>query len=74
MRWCSPEASEKTANRCGRRSAKSLGYLGVLIDSRKNAAIRGDTAIHAESSEVRVLVIHAREEWEIARECSKLLS
>jgi acetate kinase len=31
-------------------------------------------AIHEESSQVRVLVIHAREEWEIARECSKLLS
>jgi acetate kinase len=47
-----------------------LGYLGVAIDA---AQIRGDTPIHAESSAVRVLVIHAREEWEIARECSKLL-
>ncbi len=53
---------------------KSLGYLGVLIDSTKNAEIRSDMAIHAESSQVRVLVIHAREEWEIACECSKLLS
>ena len=53
---------------------KSLGYLGVAIEPEKNASVHGDMAIHSESSLVRVLVIHAREEWEIARGCSKLLS
>jgi acetate kinase len=44
-----------------------LAYLGVAIDP--TVKIEGDTAIHAASSAVRVLVIHAREEWEIARAC-----
>jgi acetate kinase len=50
---------------------ESLAYLGVVIDPAKS--VHGDAAIHANSSSVRVLVIHAREEWEIARECSKLV-
>jgi acetate kinase len=51
----------------------SLSYLGVLLDRGKNEQIKGDTAIHADASQVRVLVIHAREEWEIARACAMLL-
>ena len=52
---------------------ESLAYLGVLLDRGKNEQIKGDTAIHASSSTVRILVIHAREEWEIARACSRLM-
>ena len=52
---------------------ESLAYLGVLLDHGKNEQIKGDMAIHASSSQVRVLVIHAREEWEIARACSGLV-
>jgi len=51
----------------------SLTYLGVAMDSGKNGSVRGDGAIHTENSAVRVLVIQAREEWEIARGCAALL-
>jgi acetate kinase len=52
---------------------ESLAYFGVLLDRAKNEQIKGDMAIHADASQVRVLVIHAREEWEIARACSRLV-
>ena len=52
---------------------ESLAYLGVLLDRGKNEQIKGDSAVHANSSTVRILVIHAREEWEIARACSLLI-
>jgi acetate kinase len=52
---------------------ESLAYFGVLLDRAKNQQIKGDMAIHADASQVRVLVIHAREEWEIARACSRLV-
>ena len=52
---------------------KRMEYLGIRLDRDKNAHIDGDLPIHAEASSVPVLVIHAREEWEIARACSRLL-
>ena len=52
---------------------ESLAYLGVLLDAGKNGETKEDVAIHSASSSVPVLVIHAREEWEIARACSQLL-
>lgn len=52
---------------------ENLAYMGVLLDSGNNEQIKGDAAVHANSSTVRVLVIHAREEWEIARACSRLV-
>jgi acetate kinase len=52
---------------------ESLAYLGLMLDREKNERIKGDMAIHESSSQVPVLVIHAREEWEIARACSTLV-
>jgi acetate kinase len=52
---------------------ETLSCFGVLLDRGKNEQIKGDTAIHADASRVRVLVIHAREGWEIARACSRLV-
>lgn len=51
-----------------------LGFLGLELDSAKNRAPKLDQDIAAPDSKVRVLVIGAQEEWEIARECHKLVT
>ena len=38
------------------------------------SALGGDSDIAAPESRVRVLVIHTEEDWEIARECARLLA
>jgi acetate kinase len=49
-------------------------FLGLKLDSARNLAPQGDADIAARDSRVRVLVIHAQEDWAIARTCWKLLS
>jgi acetate kinase len=44
-------------------------FLGLEVDAARNEGASGDRDISAAQSRVRVLVIHAEEEWEIAREC-----
>ena len=44
-------------------------FLGLEVDPARNESASGDSDISAAQSRVRVLVIHAEEEWEIAREC-----
>jgi acetate kinase len=51
-----------------------LAFLGVSIDPEKNAAAPPDSDIARPDSRVRVLVIHTDEDWEIARECHRLMS
>jgi acetate kinase len=51
------------------RVCGQFGFLGLELDAAKNAAAHGDEDVAASASAVRVLVIHAQEEWEIAREC-----
>jgi acetate kinase len=53
-------------------AALQFGFLGLKLDPAKNAAPRPDQDVAAADSAVRVLVIHAEEEWEIARECWRL--
>jgi acetate kinase len=60
----SPEVRAATCNR--------FGYLGLRLDSRKNAQTRSDQDIAAPDSSIHVCVIHAQEDWAIARECWKL--
>ncbi len=50
------------------RAAADLAYLGVEVDHRANAAARDDADIGADASPVRLLVIRAREDLQIARE------
>jgi len=52
---------------CGR-----LGFLGLKLDGAKNAEPKLDQDVSAAESLVRVLVVRAQEEWEIARECHQL--
>ena len=51
-----------------------LSFLGVQLDSMKNEHPSMDTDIAAADSRVRVLVIRANEDWEIARECYGLVN
>jgi acetate kinase len=49
-------------------------FLGLVLDSAKNAEAHPDEDIAAPESRVRVLVVRAQEDWAIARECWKLAS
>ena len=53
-------------------ACEAFAFLGLKLDLEKNAQSRLDWDIAAPDSTVRVLVIHAQENWEIARECWKL--
>ncbi len=50
-----------------------LGFLNLKLDVVKNTRPDLDDDIAASGSRVRVLVIRAQEEWQIARECHRLL-
>ena len=55
-------------------TAAAMAWLGVAIDERRNAAVTAEDAdITAPGATVRTLVIHAREDLEIAGECRQLL-
>jgi acetate kinase len=51
------------------RVAAHFPFLGLEVDAARNASAGGDADISTPQSRIRVLVIHAEEEWEIAREC-----
>jgi len=53
-------------------ACETFAFLGLKLDSEKNTQSRLDWDIAAPDSAVRVLVIHAQEDWAIARECWKL--
>lgn len=56
-------------------ACENLGFAGVTLDDGKNAqsAMKGDSDISTADAAVRVLVIHAQEDWMIARECWSLV-
>jgi acetate kinase len=54
-------------------ACSTLEFLGVKLDSDKNARPSLDQDISASDSRVRVLVIRAQEDWAIATECWKLM-
>jgi acetate kinase len=55
-------------------ASANLAFLGVHLDSEKNAACKPDQDISAANSQVKTLVIQAQEDWAIACESWKLLS
>jgi acetate kinase len=55
-------------------ACESFGHAGVRLDKKKNAESAAEQDIADAESRVRVLVIRAGEDWEIARDCWKLLS
>jgi acetate kinase len=57
------------------RDAATAGmqFIGIAVSSELNAAVAGDGEITLEGSRVRTLVIHAREDLEIARQVRAVL-
>jgi acetate kinase len=55
-------------------AAAGLGFLGVRVDDGRNASADDDLDVSAEDAAVRSLVIHAREDLEIARQVRRVVS
>lgn len=55
-------------------AAAGLGFLGVALDPRRNAAVRADGDITAPGAAVRTVVVTAREDIEIARQTRAVVS
>jgi acetate kinase len=53
-------------------ACEALAFLGIKIDSDKNADSPIDTDIATNDSSARVLVIEAQEDWAIASQCWQL--
>ena len=51
-----------------------LGFLGASLDEARNRATVGDAEIGARGARVRILVLAAREDLEIAREVRAALA
>ncbi len=54
------------------RACEAFEVLHVELDEGKNQQSPADQEISTASSQVRVLLIHTEEDWEIAKECWKL--
>ena len=54
-------------------AADGLAYLGVAVDAARNAGADGDVEITGAGASVRTVVIHAREDVQIARETRRVL-
>jgi acetate kinase len=52
---------------------RRVAFLGIELDLAKNASPRMDSDIAAPNSRVRVVVLRAEEDWEIARECWRMM-
>jgi acetate kinase len=55
-------------------ACSGLRFLGIELDSEKNAHTSRDQEISATNSRIRVLVIHAQEDWAIAQDCARVLN
>jgi acetate kinase len=55
-------------------AAGGLGFLGVAIDPEDNAGAAGDAEISATAAPVRTVVIHAREDLQIAHEVRRVVA
>ena len=55
-------------------AADGLGFLGLAIDPARNADATVDADISTHNARVRTLVIHAREDVEVARDVRALLA
>jgi len=55
-------------------ACSGLHFLGIELDSEKNAHTNRDQEISATDSKIRVLVIHAQEDWAIAQDCARVLN
>lgn len=49
-----------------------LAFMGIRLDAPRNAQARADCDIAADDSPARILVLHTREEWVVARETARV--
>ncbi len=56
-----------------REVCAAFGFLGIRLDEGKNEASPVDTDVAATDASVRVLVVHAQENWAIAQSCWSFL-
>jgi len=56
------------------QAARGLDFLGVRLDPRSNRSGGPDREVGARGAPVRTLVVHAREDLEIARQVRRLLA
>ena len=56
-----------------RRACEPLGFAGVRLDADRDAAITDEGEVGASASPVRIFVVTAREDLEIARQVRRLL-
>src|SRR5262249_7021021 len=54
-------------------TCKRLGFLGVLLDTDKNESCTSDGDISAADAQVVAMVIHTKEDLQIANECIQFL-
>lgn len=58
-----------------KRVCDNFAFLGIKLDERKNAlSHKEDCVLSLFDSSIKILLIHTREAFEIARECWKLLA
>ena len=50
-----------------------LQFLGVELDAKLNTRIDGDGDVGSRAASVRTLIVHAREDVEVARDVRRLL-
>lgn len=55
------------------RACAAFGFLNLSIDAEKNYSSPVDQDIATATSAVRVLVVRTEEDWEIARECWRIV-
>ena len=55
-------------------AAAGLGWLGVRVEAAANAGLTGDGDVSAAGAAVRTLVVHSREDLEIARQVRRTLT
>jgi acetate kinase len=58
------------------RAVAGLGFLGLAVDDRRNESASSDMdcEISASMADTRTLVIHAREDFEIARQTREVMT
>lgn len=54
-------------------ACEGLGCLGLQLDPERNAACKADADVATPQSSGRILVLHTREEWMIARETERVI-
>ena len=55
------------------RACEPFKFMGVEVDTQKNATSLLDSDISLPNAPVRVLIVKSREDWQIAVECSDIL-